>query len=113
MLELLAKYPDRTVDVRYINNLETTSIPLVTTGGVTLTTSGELIVIMHQHAHHGKNKTIHSSPQIEHCKNKVDDRSIKAGGGQHITTLDNYKMPMAIRNALPYMLLCPYTDSEW
>ena len=109
----IAKHPDRTVDVRGIDNHEITSIPLVTVGGVTSTTSGEIIIIMHQYAHHGKNKTIHSSPQIEHYENKVDDRSIKVGGSQHITTLDNYKIPMSIRNALPYMLLRPYTDSEW
>lgn len=112
-VRVIDKHPDRTVDVRGINNHEITSIPLVTAGGVTSTTSGEVIVIMHQHAHHGKNKIIHSYPQIEHYENKVDDRYIKVGGSQHITTLDNYKIPTSIRNALPYMPLCPYTDSEW
>ena len=100
-VRVIAKHPDRTVDVRGIDNHEITHIPLVTAGGVTSTTSGEVIVIMHQHACHGKNKTIHSSPQIEHYENKVDDRSIKVGSGQHTTTLDNYKIPMSIRNALP------------
>ena len=50
---------------------------------------------------------------MEHYKNKVDNRSIKVGDSQHITTLDNCKIPMSIRNALPYMPLRPYTDSEW
>ena len=63
-VRVIAKHPDSTVDVRGIDDHEIASIPLVTTGGVTLTTSGEVIVIMHQHACHGKNKTIHSSPQI-------------------------------------------------
>ena len=56
------------------------SIPLVTASGVALTTLGEVIIIMHQCAFHGKNETIHSLPQIEVYKNKVDDRSIKVGG---------------------------------
>ena len=68
---------------------------------------------MHQHAHHGKNKTTHYSPQIDHYKNIVDDCSIKVGGGQHITTLDKHKIPMSIRGALPYMPLRPWTDKQW
>ena len=60
-----------------MSNYEITSIPLATTGSVALSTSGEVITIMRQHACHGNNKTINSSPQIEHCKNKTDNRSIK------------------------------------
>ena len=68
---------------------------------------------MCQHVCHGNNKTIHSSPQIKHYKNKVDDRPIKVGGVHHMNTLDNYKLPMSISNTLPYIPLRPYTDSEW
>ena len=60
-----------------------------------------------------KNKTIHSFPQIYHCAKKVDDRSIKVGGGQHMTNLDSYKVPTSIRNALPCLPLRPCADSEW
>ena len=74
--------------VQYINNHEITSIPLETVGSVTLTTSGEIILIIHQHVCHGKNKIIHSSHQIEHYDNKVNGRCIKVGGGQHTTTSD-------------------------
>ena len=88
-------------------------MPLITTSRVTSTISGDAIVIMRQHACHGKNKTIRSSPQIDHCKKKVDDRSIMLGGGQHATTLDNYKIPLSISNALPCMPLRPHTDDEW
>ena len=49
---VMFKHPDRAVDVRCLDNNEITSIPLVTVGGVILTTSGEVIVIMHQHACH-------------------------------------------------------------
>ena len=112
-VRVIAKHPDRNVEIRGIDNHEITSIPLVTAGGITLTTSDEVTLIMHHHACHGKNNTIHSSPQIEYCENKVDDRSIKVGGGQHMATLDKCKVPMHIRNALPYMPLRPCTNNEW
>ena len=60
---------------------------------------------MHQHACHGKNNTINSSPQIEHHKNKVDDTPIKVGGVQQTNTLDNFKLPLSIKNASTYMPL--------
>ena len=93
-VRVIAKYADRTTDVRGLDNYEIASIPLVSADDVTLTTSGEVIIIMHQCACHGKNNTIYSSPQIDHYKNKLDDKSIKVGGGQHTTTLDHYKVPM-------------------
>ena len=68
VVRVIAKHPDRTVDVRGIYNHKITSIPLVTIGGFALTTSGAVMIIMHQCACHGKNKAAHSSPQIEHCK---------------------------------------------
>ena len=111
-VRFITKHPDRTGDVRGIDNHEIASIPLVTTGRVALTTSREVIIIVHQHAHHGKNKNVHSSPQIDHYKNKVDDRSIKVGGGQHMNTLDNHKLFMSISNAFPYIPLRPWTNSE-
>ena len=54
------------------------------------------MLIMHQYAYHPKCAAIHSSAQIEHYKNVADDRTIKVGGGQHITALDNYKTPISI-----------------
>ena len=101
IFKVIDKHPDRTVDVSGIDNHEIISIPLLAAGSITLTTSGEVIIIMHQNAHHGKNKTINSSPQLVNCKNNADDRSIKVGGNQHMSILDNYKVPMSIRNALP------------
>ena len=62
----IAKYPDRIADVRSVDNHEITFIHLVTTGSVSLTTSGKVMLIMHQHSCHRNSKTIHSSPQIDH-----------------------------------------------
>ena len=58
-VRFIATCPDRTVDTRGIDNHEITAMPLITSGGVASTISGEVIVIMHQYVHHGKNKTIH------------------------------------------------------
>ena len=108
-----AKHSYMTVDVRGADNHGIVYVALVTTGSVALTNSGEVIIIMHQNAHHGKNKTINSSPQLVNCKNNADDRSIKVGGNQHMSILDNYKVPMSIRNALSYITLRPHTGNEW
>ena len=98
---VIETHPDSKVDIRSIDNHQESAITLITAVEINTTTTGEVVAIMHQHACHGKNKTTHSSPQIEHHKNIVDDLSVKAGGGQHVTTLDKYKVPMPIRGALP------------
>ena len=54
--------------MRGIDNHEAPSIPMVTAGGVTSTTNGEVMLIMHQYAYHPKCAAIHSSAQIEHYK---------------------------------------------
>ena len=47
------------VYIRVIDNHDINAIPLVTAGGVTSTITGEKMLIIHQHAQHGKKKTIH------------------------------------------------------
>jgi len=77
---IIAKIPDCTVNICGIDNHEITEIPIVTAGGVVKTNNGEVIVVLHQYAYHGKGKTIHSSAQLEHFKNDVNDRSVKVPG---------------------------------
>ena len=60
-----AKNPYSTVDIRSADNHEIIHISLVTAGRVTLTTSGEVILIMHQQVYHGKKIATHPSAQIE------------------------------------------------
>ena len=99
----------RHVDVQGIDNHQITHIPIVTAGGVTKTQRGNIILILHQYAYVGKGTSIHSSPQIEAYHNKVDDRAIKLGGTQSITTIDGYVIPLNAKNALMRMKLRPYT----
>ena len=55
-VRFMSRHLDRTADVRRICNHEIKYVHLVTAGRVALSTSGEVIVIMHQHAYDGKNQ---------------------------------------------------------
>ena len=111
-MRVIETYPDSKVDVRGIKTLDLCH-PSIDCRGATTNITGEFILIMHQHACHGKNKTIHSYPQIDRYKNIVDNVSIKVRRVQHIATLDKYEINMNIRGALYYMTLHPYIDKEW
>jgi len=50
---------------------------------------------------------------MEHYKNVVNDRPLKLGGTQSITTNDGYTFPLDFQNGLPFLKLRPYTDEEW
>ena len=68
---------------------------------------------MHQCTYHGKGKTIHSCVQVEHYGNDVNDKSRKVNSGkQRITTIENYIIPLQIREGLVYMDMRLPTDQE-
>ena len=54
-----------------------------------------------------------SPGQMEWHGCTIDDKSVKVGGKQTVTTPDGYVFPLAYRNGLPYMEVRPYTDEEW
>ena len=103
----------RTVDIQGLDNHQIKSVPIVTAGGVMQTQNGDVIVILHQYAYHGKGKTIHSSGQLEWYKNDVNEKSVKVGGYQHLQTIDGYTIPINICDGLAYMKLRPYTEIEF
>jgi hypothetical protein len=88
------------LDVEGIDKHQVTNIPIVTAGGVTKTNKGPVIAIFHQYAQMPTSKTIHSSGQIEYCKNEVDDRAKVNGGLRRNTAMDGYFIPMSFRNGL-------------
>jgi hypothetical protein len=49
---------------------------------------------------------------LEYYKNKVDDKSVKAGGQQCITTLEGHVIPLDIINGLPCMKIKPPSDAD-
>jgi hypothetical protein len=101
------------VDVQGIDNHQMVDIPIVTAGTVIQTQQGEVIAILHQYAHAGKGKTVHSSGQLEWFKHQVDDKSVKVGGQQRITTHEGHVIPINFRSGLPYITMRPYTDDKW
>ena len=103
---------DRVADVNGIDNHAVKNLPICTVAGIIVTNQGPVVAILHQFAYLGKGSTIISSAQIEAYKNRCDDRSLKVGGTQRITTLDGYVIPLCIRNGLPYMAMHPPTDDE-
>ena len=104
----------RLVDISGIETHQVTDLSIVTVGGVVPSQRGPVIAILHQYAYLGQGKTIHSSGQLEHFKNDVNDKSVKVPGGlQRITTIDGYVHPLDISNGLAYIPIRPYTDEEW
>ena len=85
----------------------------MTAGGVVPSHRGDAIAILHQYAYLGTGHTIHSFVQLEAYKNKVDDKPIKRGGSQTITTIDGYIHPLNFVHGLPYITIRPFTDQEW
>ena len=71
------------IDQHQINGLNN-----VQCAALVKTNHGNVNLMMNEYAYYGKGHTIHSSGQIEWNKNQVDDRSVKVGGSQCITTLD-------------------------
>ena len=68
---------------------------------------------MNEYAYYGNGHTIHSSGQIEWNKNQVDDRSVKVGGSQCITTPDGYSFPLKCAGGLMYLsIMGNPTDEE-
>ena len=77
------------------------------------TNHGYVSLIMNEYTYYGKGHAIHSPGQIEWHKNQVDDKSVKVGGTQCITTLDGYAFPLKCTGGLMYLrILGMATDEE-
>ena len=75
---------------------------MVTAATLLNTSQGKVIGIFNEYAYLGKGSSIHSSGQLEWFKTNVDEKSVKVGGTQLITTLDGYSVPLLIRYGLAY-----------
>jgi Reverse transcriptase (RNA-dependent DNA polymerase) len=110
----VVEFSDRSVDICGINDHTLSNLRVATVAGVAQSHLGPVCLIMHQYAYHGKGKTIHSSIQIEHFGNEVNDKSIKVTGGkQRIITLDGYAIPLNLRGGLAYLDMHPPDDLEY
>ena len=92
----------RKINISGIDNHEVTGLDVVTAATLLNTSLGKVIGIFNEYAHLGKGSSIHSSGQLEWFKTHVDEKSIKVGGTQLITTLEGYSVPLLIKDGLAY-----------
>ena len=92
----------RKINISGIDDHEVTGLDVVTAATLLNTSLGKVIGIFNEYAYLGKGSSIHSSGQLEWFKTLVDEKSIKVGGTQLITTLDGYSVSLLIRDGLAY-----------
>ena len=92
----------RKINIQGIDNHEVTGLDVVTAATLLNTSQGKVIGIFNEYANLGKGSSIHSSGQLEWFKTNVDEKSVKVGGTQLITTLDGYSVPLLIKDGLAY-----------
>ena len=92
----------RKINIQGIDNHEVTGLDVVTAATLLNTSQGKAIGIFNEYAYLGKGSSIHSSGQLEWFKANVDEKSVKVGGTQLITTLDGYSVPLLIKDGLAY-----------
>ena len=107
------RHPTRTVNIEGYDQHCTAGIPLGTCYNVVQTHRGDVVAIYHNYAFTGKGRSIHSTPQLEAFRQCVDDKSVRVGGLQRLTTHDGYIMPIDIINALPYLKTRACSDDDW
>ena len=92
----------RKINISGIDNHDVNGLDVVTAATLLNTSLGKVIGIFNEYAHLGKGSSIHSSGQLEWFKTHVDEKSIKVGGTQLITTLEGYSVPLLIKDGLAY-----------
>ena len=92
----------RKINIQGIDNHEVTGLDVVTDATLLNTSQGNVIGILNEYAYLGKGSSIHSSGQLEWFKTHVDEKSVKVGGTQLITTLDRFSVPLLIKDGLAY-----------
>ena len=92
----------RKINIQGIDNHEVTGLDVVTAATLLNTSQGKVIGIFNEYAYLGKGSSIHSSGQLEWFKTNVDEKSVKVGGTQLITTLGGYSVPLLIKDGLAY-----------
>ena len=90
------------INIQDIDNHEVTGLDVVTAATLLNTSQRKVIGIFNEYAYLGKGSSIHSSGQLEWFKTNVDEKSVKVGGTQLITTLDGYSVPLLIKDGLAY-----------
>ena len=90
------------IKIQDIDNHEVADLDVVTAATLLNTTQGKVTGIFNEYAYLWKGSSIHSSGQLEWLQTNVDETSVKVGGTQLITTLDEYSVPLFIKDGLAY-----------
>ena len=94
--------PHRKINIQGNDNHEVTGLDVVTAATILNTSQGKVIDIFNEYAYLGKGSSIHLSGQLEWFKTDVEEKSVKVGGTQLITTLDGCSVPLPINDGLAY-----------
>ena len=92
----------RKIKIQDIDNHEVADLDVVTAATLLDTPQGNVTGIFNEYAYLWKGSSIHSSGQLEWLQTNVDETSVKVGGTQLITTLDEYSVPLLIKDGLAY-----------
>ena len=92
----------RKIKIQDIDNHEVADLDVVTAATLLNTTQGKITGIFNEYAYLWKGSSIHSSGQLEWLQTHVHETSVKVGGTQLITTLDEYSVPLLIKDGLAY-----------
>ena len=92
----------RKIKIQDIGNHEVADLDVVTAATLLNTPQGRVTGIFNEYAYLWKGSSIHSSGQLEWLQTNVDETSVKVGGTQLITTLDEYSVPLLIKDGLAY-----------
>ena len=92
----------RKIKTQDIGNHEVADLDVVTAATLLNTPQGKVTGIFNEYAYLWKGSSIHSSGQLEWLQTNVDETSVKVGGTQLITTLDEYSVPLLIKDGLAH-----------
>ena len=105
----------RTIDLSGIDDHTVRNLTLVQAGAVVATDKGEIIFIVNQAADMTRDsRTILSAAQLEHFGCMVHEKAPQITKiHPYIDLPGGYKVPIAIRNGLPYIRLRPFGETDW
>ncbi len=107
-------WTDRYVDLSGIDDHTLRAVRIGTFGATVRTHRGDRILVWNQLAHMPDGKSIVAALQMEAGGCAVFEKPPQVTGKiPHIRTPDGCKIPISIRNGLPYIELRPFTDKEW
>jgi len=105
----------KTIDLSGIDDHTVKNLSIVTAGGVTKSSLGDIILIVHQAADMTReSKTILSVGQMESFGCKVYDQPFMVSNRTpYIQLPTGHRIPITFRKGLPYIRIRPFTDHDW